>query len=114
MQRRIEELLGRFRVEVRDQLGRALEVGKQHRDLLALAFQGAAGGEDFLREIGRRVGERRRSWVAGWAGAWGAATGVARPDQARAPSSSTARRWPSDEFVLQIVQSSRRRAGTAA
>ena len=34
----IEELLGGFGVEAPDQLGRVLQVGKQHRDLLALAF----------------------------------------------------------------------------
>jgi hypothetical protein len=37
---------------------RALEVGAQHGDLLALGFQRTARGEDLLREIGRRVGER--------------------------------------------------------
>ena len=43
VQRRVQELTGLFRIEARDQLGRALEVGKEHRHLLALAFQGAAG-----------------------------------------------------------------------
>ena len=42
----------------RDQLGGAFEVGKQHGHLLAFTFQGASGGEDFLREIGWGVGER--------------------------------------------------------
>ena len=56
LQRGIEELLGGFGVEVGDQLHGAFEVGKQHGDLLAFAFQGAAGGEDFLREIGWGVG----------------------------------------------------------
>ena len=42
-----------------DQLRRALEVGKQHGDLLAFAFQRTAGGEDFLREIGRGVRRSR-------------------------------------------------------
>ena len=34
----IEELLGGFRVEVFDQLGGVLDVGKQDGDLLAFAF----------------------------------------------------------------------------
>ena len=36
---RIEELARLLRVAVGEQLHRALEVGEQHRDLLALAFQ---------------------------------------------------------------------------
>ena len=55
----IEQLLGLLRIEVRNQLRGALEVGKQHRDLLALAFQGAFGGEDLLRKIGWGIGEGR-------------------------------------------------------
>jgi hypothetical protein len=42
LQRGIEEALGGFRVEVADQFCRAFEVREQHRDLLALAFEGAA------------------------------------------------------------------------
>ena len=48
---RIEELLGGFGIEAPDQFRRVFEVGKQHRDLLALAFEGTAGGEDFLRQM---------------------------------------------------------------
>ena len=47
------------------------EVGKQHGDLLALAFQGAAGGEDLLGEIGRAC----RREVPGWALAAGGGRG---------------------------------------
>ena len=43
VQSRVEELLGGFGVEAANQLGRVFEVGKQHRDLLALAFQGVPG-----------------------------------------------------------------------
>ena len=50
---------GLFRVEVADQLRRALEVGKQHRDLLALALQGAARGENLFGQMWRCVGEWR-------------------------------------------------------
>jgi hypothetical protein len=38
VQRWVQERTGFFRVEALDQLGRALEVGKQHGHLLALAF----------------------------------------------------------------------------
>ena len=58
-QHRIEELVRLFGVAVGEQFHRALEVGKEHRDLLPLAFQGTAGRENFLREIGWGVGERR-------------------------------------------------------
>jgi hypothetical protein len=57
---RIEELAGLFRIPIRQEFHRALEVGKQHGDLFALAFQGAAGQDDLLGEIGGRVDERRR------------------------------------------------------
>ena len=36
---RVEDLARLFGVAVREQLHRALQVGEQHRDLLALAFQ---------------------------------------------------------------------------
>ena len=51
-QDRVEELPRRLGIAIGHQFHGALEVGKQHRDLLALAFQGTAGGEDFLRQIG--------------------------------------------------------------
>ena len=54
-QSRIEEPLGGFGVEVADELGGAFEIGKQHRYLLALAFQGGAGSENLVGEIGRGV-----------------------------------------------------------
>jgi hypothetical protein len=40
---RIEELLSGFGIKTTDELRRVLEVGKEHGDLLALAFQGGAG-----------------------------------------------------------------------
>ena len=53
----VEELLGSLRIEVADQLGRVFDVGEQHRDLLAFAFQARAGIEDFCGEIGRGIGQ---------------------------------------------------------
>ena len=41
-----------FGIEAADQFHRVFEVGEQHRDLLALAFEGALGGEDFLGQVG--------------------------------------------------------------
>jgi hypothetical protein len=64
----IEELLGGFGVETMNEFGRVLEIGKQHRDLLALALQGGAGGEDFFGQIGGRVGKRRTVLGACWNG----------------------------------------------
>jgi hypothetical protein len=45
---RIEELSRLLRVPVRKQFHRALEVGEQYRDLLALALQRGPGGQDLL------------------------------------------------------------------
>ena len=57
----IEELARLLRIAVGEQLHRALEVGEEHGDLLALAFEGSLGGEDLLGEVLRRVGLRRAS-----------------------------------------------------
>ena len=58
VQSRVEELLGGFGVETANQLGRVFEVGKQHRHLLALAFQGVPGSQDLLGEMRRDSGNR--------------------------------------------------------
>ena len=91
-QDRVEELPGVLGIAVGQEFHGALEIGKQHGDLLALAFQGTAGGEDLLREIGWGVGE------GGGAGAGAAAEqrgAAASPVQTRtSPSSSAASRWP--------------------
>ena len=52
----VEELAGLLGVAVGEQLHRALEVGEEHGDLLALAFEGALRGEDLLGEVLRGVG----------------------------------------------------------
>jgi hypothetical protein len=57
LQRGIQEALGGFGVEVADELRRALKIGKQHGHLFALAFQGAAGRQNLLREIGWGIGQ---------------------------------------------------------
>ena len=62
---RIEELLGGFGVEAGEEFRGIFEVGKQHGDLLAFAFQRAAGGQDFLGEIGWGVGEGGQRWGRG-------------------------------------------------
>ena len=63
LQHGIEELPRLLRVAVGEEFHRALEIGKQHRDLLALAFERTAGGQDLLGQMRRRVGERD---VLGW------------------------------------------------
>ena len=55
LEHRVEELAGLFGIAVGQQLHRALEVGEQHGDLLALAFQGGLGGEDFLGQMARSI-----------------------------------------------------------
>jgi hypothetical protein len=47
-QHRIEQLPRVLRIAIGQQFQRTSQVGKQYGDLLALAFQGAFGGEDFL------------------------------------------------------------------
>src|SRR5438309_296830 len=51
LQHRVEQLARFLGVAVGQEFHGALEVGEQHRDLFALAFQGAAGGENFLGQI---------------------------------------------------------------
>ena len=53
---RIEEFARLFGIAVGEQLHRAFHIGEQHRDLLALAFERALGGEDFLGEMLGGVG----------------------------------------------------------
>ena len=72
-QDRIEELPGLFGVAIGQQFHRAFEVGKQHGHLLAFAFQGTAGGENFLGEIGGRVARGADAGAGVAAGAGGEA-----------------------------------------
>ena len=60
LEHRVEERARLLGVAVGEQLHRALEVGEQHRDLLALAFERALGGEDLARRgaSGCRPGAR--------------------------------------------------------
>jgi hypothetical protein len=57
----IEQLARLLGITVGQQLHRALEVGEQHGDLLALALEGTLRGENLLGEMlgGVRVGRRR-------------------------------------------------------
>ncbi len=48
---RIEELARFLGVAIGHELHRALQIGEQHGDLLALAFEGGLGGEDLLGEV---------------------------------------------------------------
>jgi hypothetical protein len=65
-QHRVENRPGVFGVALGQQLHRAFEVGEQHGHLLALAFEGGAGGEDLVGQVWWRVGERRlRMWCKG-------------------------------------------------
>ena len=64
----IEQLPGFLRITVGEEFHGALQIGEQHRHLFALAFESTARGENFLREIGRGVGERYAVLGAGWHG----------------------------------------------
>jgi hypothetical protein len=54
----VEEVAGFFGVAVGQQLHRAFEIGKEHRDLLALAFECGLGVEDLLGQMTRGVAQR--------------------------------------------------------
>jgi len=54
----VQELTGLLGVALGKELHRAFEVGKEHGDLLALAFEGRLGGEDPLGEMLGGVGLR--------------------------------------------------------
>ena len=83
----VEELARLLRVAVGQQLHRALEVGEEHGDLLALAFEGGLGGEDLLGEVLRGVARQGRLNLP-----W-------RSSGCRQRSSDVARRMPSTELV---------------
>jgi hypothetical protein len=77
-----EELPSVFRIAIGQEFHRAFEVGKQHGDLLALAFQGTAGGQDFLREIRWRIGEGGLwGWRHDGRSGGGCRRGLTRPEQ---------------------------------
>ena len=56
---RVEELPRLLGVAVGQQLHRGLQVGKEHRDLLPLAFEGGLGGENFLGQMAGGIAQRR-------------------------------------------------------
>jgi hypothetical protein len=58
--RRVQQVLGGFRVKALDELGGILDIGKEHGDLFAFAFQARPGVEDFFGEIGRGIGQGSR------------------------------------------------------
>jgi hypothetical protein len=82
---RIEELLGRFRVEAPDEFRGVFEVGKEHRDVLALTFQGGTSGTNFVRKMRWRVGEGCACLATIWCrytdGGRGSGGGLAAPDE---------------------------------
>src|SRR5262245_5318166 len=67
---RVEALARFLGIAVGEQLHGALEVGEEHRDLLALAFERALGDENLLNEVlGRvRLRSRRPNWSGGTSG----------------------------------------------
>ena len=94
--------LGLFRVKVADQLRRAFEIGKEHGNLLALAFQSTAGGENLLGEVEWGVGEGcRRGHRCRYRGRGHG--GVPDPDQHIAVLIAC-EPLPLDEFKPEVLQ----------
>ena len=60
LKHRIEDLAGFFRIAISKEFHRALQIGEQDCDLLALALECALRREDLLGEVLRRVGVRRQ------------------------------------------------------
>ena len=54
----VDDVVHDLGVELLGEGGETRHVREQHRDLLALAFQGTARGENFLGQVFRRIGER--------------------------------------------------------
>jgi hypothetical protein len=50
--------LGSFGIKATDEFGRVLEIGKEHRDLLALTGEGGTGCYNFLGKVRGGVGLR--------------------------------------------------------
>ena len=102
LEHRVEELARFLGIAVGEQLHRALEVGEEHRDLLALALQRGLRGEDLLGEVlggvglggGEAAGLRRERGAAGRQNFLPGVTGMPQLGQAasrRAPQSSQKR-----------------------
>ena len=58
--RRVEYRLRAFGIRAFDQLKGTAQIGKHHRDQLALALDGGARAQDAVREVSRRVRLDRR------------------------------------------------------
>jgi hypothetical protein len=101
---RVQEPLGGLRIEVPDQRSGTLGVGKQDRDLLALAFQALAGIEDFFGEMCRDIRQRSPLRVCGRGRSWRRGRACfSRPDEATAVILDRA--WVCvQEFVLERLQ----------
>ncbi len=81
LQHGIQQAPGFLRILVGQELHRPLEIGEEHRDLLALAFQRVPGGQDLLGEVLRGIALRGRlalRWLQGGRGAAGAAESLVR------------------------------------
>jgi hypothetical protein len=65
LQDRVQELAGLLGVALGQQLHGPLQVGKQHRDLLAFAFERAAGDEYLLGQVRGGVGQGHAFRLAG-------------------------------------------------
>src|SRR2546428_2629216 len=78
----VQELLRSFGIQATDEFGGILEIGKEHRHLLAFAFQAVADSEDLFGKI--RWGVGRRYVVLGACWHWGReghGASVPGPDQ---------------------------------
>jgi hypothetical protein len=100
----IKKPLGGFRVEIANQFRRAFEVREQHRDLLALAFQGAFGEQDLLDEICGHGGQRWLILTAAWSSCRrGSRAFGTRPDEAA--SGIVAYLWVGvEQLVFEIAE----------
>jgi hypothetical protein len=59
----LQHLVPDLLADAAGELLRSLDVGEEHRHLLALTFEGTARGEDLLGKVFRRVRERIWWWA---------------------------------------------------
>src|SRR4029453_9386319 len=87
-----------------DQLGGVFDVGKQHRDLLALAFQGRSSRQNFLSQVRGGVGKRGTLLrPQGYRGKGQRQRRVSEPDQ-DSPLLIRCQSLGIDEFFLEVFQ----------
>ena len=106
----VQQAMHGFRPQALGEGGGVGEVAKQHGDLLALAFEGTARGENLLDQVEWRVGHGATCGIQDWDGRWQGCWGRCGHRLALAHSHeylalfSEGQALAVDKFLLQIFQ----------